>query len=339
MLTTLPFSQTLAEPGAEFPPESGRYHLFVAAACPWAHRALITRSVKGLEDAISFTVVHPTWQKTKPDDEDDKHCGWVFAAPEGSDETFVNSIGLGGPFPAAMSGCEPNPLFDCSTVRDIYEKARDTEGKYTVPILWDKQKETIVSNESSEIIQMLNRSFNKFSNNPSLDLEPADLKKEMASVDSWIYDTLNNGVYRCGFASTQKAYDTAITELTDSFDRIDRILQKQRFIAGDKLTLSDIRLIPTLLRFDEVYAVYFKCNTRSVRYTAAVLDYCREMYQMAGVRETTNMDQIKLHYYTSHPHLNKFSVVPRGTDFLKLLEQPHNRNSIASKKQKTSIAY
>lgn len=233
-----------------------------------------------------------------------------------------------------MPGCEPNPLFNCYSVRDIYEKAGDTEGKYTVPILWDKQKETIVSNESSEIIQMLNKSFNDFATNPSLDLEPPELKDEMKSVDSWIYDTLNNGVYRCGFASTQKAYDTAITELTNSFDRIDRLLQKQRFIAGDKLTLSDIRLIPTLLRFDEVYAVYFKCNTRSVRYTPAVLDYCRELYQMIGVKDTTNMEQIKLHYYTSHPHLNKFSVVPRGTDFLKLLEQPHSRDVIASKKQK-----
>lgn len=327
-----------SEDGADFPPEADRYHLFVAAACPWAQRALITRGLKGLEDTISFTVVHPTWQKTKVDDDEDKHCGWVFAAPEGSSETFTNSIGLGGPIPAAIPGCEPNPLFECNSVRELYEKAGDTEGKYTVPILWDKQKETIVSNESSEIIQMLNRSFNDFANNPSLNLEPEELLDEMASVDPWIYDTLNNGVYRCGFASTQKAYDTAIDELTDSFDRIDQILQTQRFIAGDQLTLSDIRLIPTLLRFDEVYTVYFKCNTRFVRYTPAVLNYCRELYQMAGVRGTTNMDQIKSHYYTSHPHLNKFSVVPRGSDFLKILERPHNRGSIASKKQKTSNA-
>ncbi|CAB9519294.1 S-transferase omega-like 2 [Seminavis robusta] len=323
------------EEGAEFPPESGRYHLFVAAACPWAQRTLLTRALKGLEDAISTTVVHPTWRRTRPDDDEDKHCGWVFGAPKGSDETFKNSIGLGGPFPCHMDGCEPNPLFESKAVRDIYEKAKDTEGKYTVPILWDKKKETIVSNESAEIIQMLNGCFNEFAKNPKLDLEPEELKEEMASVDTWIYNTLNNGVYRCGFASSQKAYETAITELTDSFDRVAQILEKQRFIAGDQITLSDIRLFPTLLRFDEVYIVYFKCNTRAVRHTPAILNYCREIYQMAGVKGTVDMAQIKMHYYTSHPHLNKFSIIPRGPNFAKLLEAPHDRNLVAnSKKQK-----
>jgi len=304
----------------------------VAAACPWAQRTLLVRGLKGLEDVISITVVHPTWQRTRPDDEDDQHCGWVFAAPKGSDETFTNSAGLGGPFPAHMPGCEPNPLFESKSVRDIYEKARDVEGKYTVPILWDKQKETIVSNESSEIIQMLNRCFNDFAKNASLDLEPENLKDEMASVDGWIYDTLNNGVYRCGFASTQRAYDIAIDELTDSFDRVANILQNQRFIAGDQITMSDVRLFPTLLRFDEVYVVYFKCNTRTVRHTPAILNYCREIYQMAGVKETVDMAGIKQHYFTSHPHLNKFSVIPRGIDFEALLKQPHDRNNY--KKQK-----
>ena len=184
---------------------------------------------------------------------------------------------------------------------------------------------------------MLNRCFNGFAKNPNLNLEPDELKDEMAAVDKWIYDTLNNGVYRCGFAASQEAYDTAIAELTDSFDRVDKILQNQRFIAGGQITLSDIRLIPTLLRFDEVYAVYFKCNTRSVRYTTAMLEYCREIYQMAGVKETTNMHQIKMHYYTSHPHFNKFSVIPQGANFLSHLEQPHQRSkTLASKKQKTS---
>lgn len=323
-----------SEDGAEFPSENNRYHLFVAGACPWAHRTLIVRSLKGLEDAISVTTVHPTWRKTRPDDDEDKHCGWVFGAAEDNKDTFTNSLGLGGPFPLHMTGCEPNPLFESATVRDIYEKAKDTEGKYTVPILWDKKKETIVSNESSEIIQMLNRCFNDFAKNPDLDLEPKALEGEMASVDTWIYDTLNNGVYRCGFASTQQAYDTAITELTDSFDRVDAILQKQRFIAGDKLTLSDVRLFPTLLRFDEVYRVYFKTNTRSVIHTPAIMNYCREIYSM--VKETVDMDQIKMHYYTSHPHLNKFSIIPRGPNFVKLLEAPHDRDQVA-KKSKTDV--
>lgn len=326
------------EEGAAFPPEKDRYHLFVAAACPWAHRAMITRAVKGLEDCISFTVVHPTWRKTKPDDEQDKHCGWVFGAHKDNQETFTNSLGLGGPFPLHMAGCEPNPLFKSFSIRDVYEKAKDTEGKYTVPILWDKKKETIVSNESSEIIQMLNRCFNDFATNPNLDLEPAELKQEMMEVDQWIYDTINNGVYKCGFCSTQRAYDEAITSLTASFDRINEILQKRQFIAGDQLTLSDIRLFPTLMRFDEVYTVYFKTNTRMVMYTPALLNYCREIYQLSGVGSTLDMEQIKMHYYTSHPHLNKFSIVPRGPDFMGLLDAPHDRHLVAKKQKVERIS-
>lgn len=196
----------------------------------------MVRGLKGLEDCISCTVVHPTWRKTK-DDPEDTHCGWVFGDPNG--EPFRNSIGLGGPFPAAYENNEPNPLFEAFSIRDVYEHAGDQEGKYTVPILYDKKKQTIVSNESAEIIQMLNSQFNEFAKKPDLNLEPTELKEEMKSVDQWIYDTLNNGVYRCGFASSQEAYDAAISELTASFDRVDQILQKRRYIAGDQLTLSD----------------------------------------------------------------------------------------------------
>ena len=290
------------------------------------------RALKGLQECISITVVHPTWQKTK-DDPADKHCGWVFGDPDG--EPMTNTIGLGGPFPAAFENNEQCPFFEAYSIRDVYERAGDKGGKFTVPILWDKKKETIVSNESAEIIQMLNREFNAFAKNPDLDLEPANLKDEMEKADKWIYDTLNNGVYRCGFANSQRAYDTAITELTDSFDRVDQILQNQRYIAGDQLTLSDVRLFVTLLRFDEVYMVYFKCNTRSVAHTPAVLEYCREMYQLPGVKDTVDMTQITYHYYTSHPSLNKFSIVPRGADFIGLLEEPHERASM-HKNQKRS---
>ena len=331
----LPFLQQckswtlITEEGAKFKPEKDRYHLFVAYACPWANRALIVRAMKGLEDVIGYTAVHPTWVKTKPDDPSDKHTGWRFASnPDEEEPPFHNSIGQGGPFSPTAEGCEPNPLFDSYTVRDIYEKANDTDGKYTVPILWDKKLNTIVSNESSEIIQMLNSEFNEFAKNPDLDLNPKYLRDDMASVDDWIYTDLNNGVYRCGFAKTQSAYDTAITDLTSAFDQVDSILQHQRFIAGDQITLSDIRLFVTLVRFDEVYAVYFKANTRSVAYTPSILNYCREIYQMAGVKQTIKMDQIKQHYYTSHPHLNPFSVIPRGIGFLKLLDEPHNRDSL-----------
>ncbi len=201
----------------------------------------------------------------------------------------------------------------------------DKDGKYSVPILWDKKQNTIVSNESADIVRMLNGEFNDYAKNPKLDLYPAELREAIDSVNAWVYPTVNNGVYRCGFATSQEAYDQAITELTDSFDRIDRILQKQRYIAGDLVTEADIRLFVTLLRFDEVYTVYFKTNTRSVATTPSLLNYCREIYQLPGVKETVNMDQIKAHYYCSHVELNSHSIIPRGPNFMKLLEEPHNR--------------
>jgi glutathionyl-hydroquinone reductase len=314
----------IIDPGSKFPAESGRYHLFVAYACPWAHRTLIVRAIKGLEDVISATVVHPIWQKTRPDL--DTHTGWVFGHPDGTPITS-NSAGFGGPFPPSFPGNEPEPFFGAATIRELYEKAEDQDGKYTVPILWDKEKNTIVSNESSEIIRMLNSEFNEFATRPEIDTYPEGMRAAIDEVNSWIYPTFNNGVYRCGFAKSQVAYDEAITELTDSFDRIDEILQKQRFIAGDKFTEADIRLFVTLLRFDEVYVVYFKTNTRRVASTPSILNYCREIYQIAGVKETVDMEQIKTHYFCSHPTLNHYSIIPRGPGFLKLLEEPHNRDA------------
>jgi len=210
----------------------------------------------------------------------------------------------------------------------------DTDGKYTVPVLYDTIKNTIVSNESSEIIRMLNSEFNAFSTRPELDLYPAHLRDAIDKVNDWVYPTINNGVYRCGFAKSQKAYDQAIAELTESFDRIDSILQKQRYIAGNEFTEADIRLFVTLLRFDEVYVVYFKTNTRTVTYSSdAILNYCREIYQMPGVAETCDMEQIKTHYYTSHPILNHYSIIPAGNNFIQQLEQPHNRDKVYEMEQ------
>ena len=209
----------------------------------------------------------------------------------------------------------------------------DTNGKYTVPVLFDKKLKTIVSNESSEIIQMLNSEFNEFASSPEIDLAPQELKEAMDEIDSWIYPNINNGVYRCGFAKSQQAYDEAIDGLTAAFDRVEGLLSKQRYIAGDRFTLSDIRLFVTLIRFDEVYVVYFKTNTRSVAHSPAMLNYCREIYQMPGVAETVNSAQIKEHYFCSHPELNKFSIIASGADFERLLKEPHNREHLA-KKQK-----
>lgn len=277
-----------------------------------------------MEDTISVTVVHPTWQRTRPGE--DKHTGWFFGQPDG--KPIKNTDGNGGPFPAAFENNQPDPLLGAKSIRDVYEFAGDTDGKYTVPILFDKKNKTIVSNESSEIIRMLGSEFNRFAKKPDLDIYPEDMRDAIDKVNSWVYATINNGVYRSGFAKTQEAYDKAIDELTESFDRVDSILQKQRYIAGDRFTEADIRLFVTLLRFDEVYVVYFKTNTRSVATTPSILNYCREIYQMPGVKETVSMEQIKHHYYTSHPTLNYYSIVPRGPDFIKLLEQPHDRDAV-----------
>lgn len=179
---------------------------------------------------------------------------------------------------------------------------------------------------------MLNSEFNEYSKNPELDLNPEEMREAMAEVDSFIYPNLNNGVYRCGFAVSQGAYDQAVSDLTAALDKLEDLLSKRRFIAGDKLTLSDIRLFVTLLRFDEVYVVYFKTNTRTIATCPNILNYCREVYQTEGVKGTVNMDQIKLHYYCSHPNLNRWSIVPKGNNFEAKLAEPHNRDSIAPMK-------
>jgi len=317
-----------SSPGSKFPPARGRYHLYVAYACPWAHRTLIARALKGLEDTISVTVVHPIWQKTKPNDPNDGHTGWIFGVKDGP--SLTNCEGRGGPFPSMYPGNEPDPIHGCATIREVYEHAKDTDGKYSVPILYDKELDTIVSNESSEIVRMFNSEFNEYAKYPDVNFSPPELQANIDEANSWIYPTINNGVYRCGFATSQEAYNEAIGELTASFDRLESILSKQRYIAGDQLTEADIRLFVTLIRFDEVYTVYFKTNTRSVSHSPAILNYCREIYQLPHVAETVDMEQIKAHYYASHPKLNHYSIIPKGNDFIGLMKQPHDRSALFS---------
>ena len=301
--------------------------MYVSYACPWAHRTLMFRALKGLTDVISVTVVHPVWQKTKPGS--DEHAGWMFgSADPTTKEEWKNAAGNGGPFSTHFPETKPDEFVGAKSIREVYESVNDQDGKYTVPILFDKKTKTIVSNESSEIIRMLNTEFNEFATNPDLDLYPEDMREAIEEVNAWVYPNLNNGVYRCGFAKSQGAYDTAIEDLTAAFDKMDGILRKQRYIAGDRFTEADVRLFVTLVRFDEVYTVYFKTNTRSITHTPAVLNYCREIYQMPGVAETVNMKHIKYHYYCSHPTLNYYSIVPKGNQFEKLLQEPHDRDKM-----------
>lgn len=198
--------------------------------------------------------------------------------------------------------------------------ANDTHGKYSVPVLWDRKLKTIVSNESSEIIQMFNGEFNEFAEKPKLDLAPKNLEKKMKEVDSWIYDGINNGVYKCGFATSQEAYNTAIKNYTAAMQKLDKLLAKRKFIAGDTFTLSDIRLWQTLIRNDEVYTVYFKCDTKMVHQYTNVFRYCCDVWQVKGIKETTKMDHIKMHYFTSHGKLNYYGIIPAGPNFIGLME-------------------
>ncbi|PTQ74793.1 glutathione S-transferase family protein [Celeribacter persicus] len=263
-----------------FRAESGRYHLYVSYACPWAHRALIFRALKGLEDHISISVVHPDMLKD----------GWTFASD--------------------FAGATGDTLLGKRFLREIYtEAAPQMSGRVTVPILWDKKRNTIVSNESAEIIRMFNSAFDGITGN-DLDFWPEELRDQIERLNARVYDTVNNGVYKAGFATTQDAYDEAIEPLFDSLDWLEGILSESRYLTGDHVTEADWRLFTTLVRFDKVYHTHFKCNRRMLKDYPNLWGYTRELYQTPGVRETTHFDHIVRHYYFSHDTINPNRIVP-----------------------------
>ncbi|MFG5382948.1 glutathione S-transferase family protein [Yoonia sp. R2-816] len=271
-----------AGPSSEggFKAESGRYHLYVSYACPWAHRTLVFRKLKDLTDHISISAVHP----------DMLSDGWTF-------ETDDN-------------GATGDTLYGLPFARDIYIKADpNVSGRVTVPILWDKQRETIVSNESSEIIRMFNSAFNDITGN-SDDFWPTDLQADIEPVNDRIYDTLNNGVYKSGFATTQEAYDKAVHPLFDTLDWLEDRLGQNRYLMGDQITEADWRLWTTLIRFDMVYHQHFKCNRKRIMDYPNLFGLTRELYQWDGVAETVNFDHIVRHYHYSHETINPNRIIP-----------------------------
>ena len=277
------------------PAEAGRYHLYVSLACPWAHRTLILRRLKKLEDAISVSVVD--WHMG---DE-----GWVFSDRPGAVPDSVNG---------ARRLCE------------VYLKADPHHtGRVTVPVLWDKRGGTIVNNESADIIRILNRSFDRFGD-ASVDMAPSDLLPEIDAMNASIYESVNNGVYKCGFATTQEAYETPFRALFARLDELDELLSRQRYLLGDQLTEADWRLFTTLVRFDPVYVGHFKCNRRRIADYAHLQGYLRELYQWPGIRETVNFEHIKRHYYESHPTINPTGIVPLGPELD--LDRPHGRDRL-----------
>jgi glutathionyl-hydroquinone reductase len=281
-----------ADGSSGFKAERDRYHLYISYACPWAHRTLIMRQLKGLNDVIGLSIVEPLME-----DE-----GWEFSE-----------------FPGAI----PDSVNGAKYLRDIYAKADSKyTGRVTVPVLWDKQKNTIVSNESREIIRMFDWEFEDFARQ-KINLCPPELKEEIEKTIDAIYQPINNGVYRSGFATSQGAYEEAVTELFEALDRWEGVLGKQRYLCGDVITEADICMFTTLLRFDAVYYVHFKCNLRHIWDYGNLWNYLKDLYQHPEVKETCNMEHIKRHYYMSHPHINPSGIVPKGPLFN--LDEPHNR--------------
>ena len=279
-----------------FRPECGRYHLYVSHACPWAHRTLIARHLKGLEDVISLSSVNAFMGDQ----------GWKFST---EDEALLD------------------PVNGCSHLKDIYCLAQaDYTGRVTVPVLWDRREQTIVNNESSEILRILNHQFGDLAEHVQRDLYPEALRPTIDEMNAWVYPMINNGVYRSGFATSQSAYDESVAEVFAGLDRAEAILSNQPYLAGEVFTEADLRLWTTLIRFDMVYAVHFKCSRKRIADYPNLWAFTRQVYQFDGVAERTNFDHITEHYYRSHPMINPTRVGPvrPALDF----SAPHDRGRI-----------
>lgn len=276
-----------------FPAERDRYHLYVSLACPWAHRSLIFRKLKGLEEIIPVTIVHPHMLD----------MGWQFG--------------------------EPEPLYGFNYAHQLYSKADPAyTGRATVPILWDRQQQTIVCNESAEIIRIFNTAFNDLTDNRD-DYYPEALRAEIDEINAFVYDNINNGVYKCGFATIQSAYEEAFASLFAALDKIEERLSHQRYLVGNQITEADWRLFTTLIRFDAVYVGHFKCNRNRICDMPNLWSYLRDLYQQPGIAETVNFEHIKQHYYYSHESINPTRIVPCGPTLT--LDDPHYRDKQVQK--------
>lgn len=267
-----------------YPAEAGRYHLYVSLACPWAHRTLICRALKGLENVIGLSIVDPVSL-----DE-----GWVFSDHPGATSDRANGF---------------------TALHQLYTLAEpEYSGRVTVPVLWDTVSKHIVSNESADIIRMFNEAFAAYQRN-AVDFYPSHLRAEIDAINRFVYENVNDGVYRCGFATSQASYEQAVDRLFAALDSLESRLCNQRYLVGGVLTEADIRLFPTLVRFDAVYFIHFKCGVRRIADYPNLSGYLRDIYQLPGVSETVNLDHIKRHYYLSHRHLNPGGIIPKGPDF------------------------
>lgn len=297
------FRDTISADHSTYQPEAGRYHLFVSLACPWAHRTLIFRVLKGLESVIGVTVVKPEMLDN----------GWELSESAQQAE-----------------GYSASPIAGIEYMHQVYTSAQsDYSGRVTVPVLWDTKTHTIVNNESADIIRILNTAFNDLTGNRD-DYYPESLRSEIDAINENVYDRINNGVYKVGFATTQKAYEGNFHELFATLDQLEQRLNNQRYLAGEQLTEADWRLFTTLIRFDSVYHGHFKCNLRMLEDYPNLSNYLRELYQHPGVAGTVDFNHIKTHYYYSHDMINPTRVVPLGPAIN--YQRPHNRNALNIRK-------
>ncbi len=278
-----------------FKAEPDRYHLYVSLACPWAHRALIFRQLKGLEKMISVSVVNPLM----------KDDGWTFLAGK---------------------GVVPDQINHRQYMYEIYLLAQhDYTGRVTVPVLWDKKQQTIVSNESADIIRMFNSAFDNIGAKPG-DFYPVNKRQQIDKINELIYHNINNGVYRAGFATTQEAYDEAVDDVFNVLEQLERLLSSQRYLVGEEISEADWRLFTTLVRFDAVYVGHFKCNKKRIDDYQSLSNYLRDLYQQPGIAETVDIDYIKRHYYASHQTINPTGIIPKGPELN--FQAPHNREDL-----------
>ena len=280
------FENKISSDDAAYTPDSERYHLYVSYACPWATRALIYRKLKSLEDHISVDVVHPDLLEE----------GWAF------DDSYP--------------GATKESLYGFKFLRELYQKSDpNVTTSVTVPVLWDKQTETIVNNESSQVIRIFNSAFNELTGNNE-NYYPNHLQEEINKLNDWIYSSVNNGVYKCGFAKTQESYDEAVTALFEALDELDQRLAKSKYLIEDILTEADLRLIPTLLRFDVAYVTHFKCNIKRIIDYKHLSRYVNDLMTIPAIKDSTKFDHIKQHYYFSHKEINPYRIVPAGPELI-----------------------
>ena len=280
------FENNISCDDAVYTPDSNRYHLYVSYACPWATRALIYRKLKSLEDHISVDVVHPDLLEE----------GWAF------DDSYP--------------GATKESLYGFKFLRELYQKSDpNVTTSVTVPVLWDKKTETIVNNESSQIIRIFNSAFNELTGNNE-NYYPDHLQEEIDKLNDWIYNSVNNGVYKSGFAKTQESYDEAVTDLFKALDELDQRLAKSKYLIKDTLTEADLRLIPTLLRFDVAYVTHFKCNIKRIIDYKYLSRYVNDLMTIPAIKDSTKFDHIKRHYYFSHKEINPYRIVPAGPELI-----------------------